>query len=324
MASHQRISVALLAWIIAASSGTLHAQEPPTLQQLADSARKLSDLTALRPYVLRASVIANRGDKEKEQTGQLTIYRDRDRARLELSLGASRETRVVLGDRQYISLEAALFTATGLTKFDSAWLQWVRVPTDFSPLVAKTKVGSEDAWCSDLEEKSGSRRLCYDAERPVLLSVATTHETNEFFDYTLAGERWFPGRAVMSRQDLTPVELTDIQVVPGSLDPTLFDVPAGSMEIETCSNLQPAKPTRRFNPQFPESESKLKNQGAVSLSIILDKEGKLAAARVLNATNEAFAHQSLVTIEQWKFQPGICASHPVNQEMTVSFTFNLY
>jgi len=302
----------------------LRAQEPPALQQLADAAHKFSDLAALRPYVLRASVIANPGDKEKERSGQLTIYRDKDRARLELSLGSSRETRVVLGDRQYISLEAALFTATGLTKFDSAWLQWVRVPSGVSPQVAKTKVGSEDAWCSDLEEKPGLRRLCYDAAHPTLLSVATTNESNEFFDYTLAGERWFPGRALMSRQDLTPVELNDVQLVPGPLDATLFDVPAGSMEIESCGNLQTAKATRRFEPQFPESERKLKNQGAVNLSIILDKEGRLAAARVLNATNEAFAHQSLEAVQQWKFQPGMCASRPVNEELTVSFTFNLY
>jgi TonB family protein len=306
------------------STSGLRAQEPPALQQLADAAHKFSDLAALRPYVLRASVIAYPGDKEKEQTGQLTIYRDRDRARLELSLGSSRETRVILGDRQYISPEAALFTATGLTKFDSAWLQVVRVPGGASPQVIKTKVISGDAWCSDLDEKSGLRHLCYDTEHPALLSVATTHETDEFFDYTLAGQRWFPARALMLRQDLTPVELKDVQVVPGPLDATLFDVPAGSMEIESCANLQWAKATYRFHPEFPESERKLKNQGAVNLSIILDKEGRLAAARVLSATNEAFAHQSLEAIEQWKFQPGICAGRPVNQELTVSFTFNLY
>jgi len=79
------------------STNGLSAQEPPTLQQLAAAAYKLADLTALRPYVLRAAVTAKPGDKDQERTGQLTIYRDRDRARVELSLGSSRETRIVVG-----------------------------------------------------------------------------------------------------------------------------------------------------------------------------------------------------------------------------------
>jgi TonB family protein len=135
---------------------------------------------------------------------------------------------------------------------------------------------------------------------------------------------WFPGRAVMSHQDSTPVQLHDVQVLPGPLAPTLFDVPAGSIEIETCGNQQSAKVTHHFEPEFPESERKRKRNGTVFLSVVVDKEGKLIAARVIDATSEAFAHQSLEAVQKWKFQPAMCGDRPVNQELTISTTFNMY
>jgi TonB family protein len=325
MASPQRLPITLLlALVMVSSSGTLVAQEPPTLQQLLDSARKLSNLSPLRPYVLRAGVIAYRGNKEKERTGQLTIYRDRNRDRLELSLGNTQETRVVVGDRQYISPETAFFPATLLATLENAWLPPDRAPAGAPRNVTRATAGSQDAWCVGLQEGSDWRRLCFDATHPLLQSTENGFGKAEFSDYAAVGGLWFPGRAVMSHQGSTPVELHDIQVLPGPLEPTLFNVPAGSIEIAICGNQQPAKATYHFEPEFPESERKRKRNGAVSLSIVVGKEGKLIAARVMDATSDAFAHKSLEAIHQWKFQPALCADRPVNQELTVGFTFNLY
>lgn len=306
------------------SAAALPAQERPTIQQLLDAAHKLSDISSLRPYVLRAGVIANPGDKDKERTGQLTIYRDRDRSRLELSLGKDKETRVVLGDRQYVPPATAFFPATGLATFDHAWLPPLRAsgPPD---QVFKTRVGSQGAWCFDVQEGARiPRRLCFDATRPTLLISELGIQKTEFFDYAAVGAFWVPGRAVMSIEHLTAVELHDVQVLPGPLDASLFSVPPDSIEIETCANEQPVKALDQRDPQFPESERKRKRQGAVSLSVIVDKEGKLAAARVLDATSEAFAHESLEAIHQFKFQPALCSGRPVNQETTISFDFRLY
>lgn len=306
------------------STAVLPAQERPTLQQLLDGAHKLSDISSLQPYVLRAGVIANPGDKDKERSGQLTIYRDRDRSRLELSLGKDQETRVVLGDRQYVPLATALFPATGLAMFDHSWLPPLRASGGVPVQVIKTRIRSQDAWLVELPEGSRSRQLFFDASRPALLSSQIGIEKDEFFDYAAVGAFWVPGRAVISRENLTPVELHDVQVLPGPLDASLFSVPPDSLEIETCANEKPAKALYQSEPQFPESERKRKRQGAVSLSVIVDKEGKLAAARVLDATSEAFAHQSLEAIHQWKFQPALCSGRPVNAETTVSFAFRLY
>jgi TonB family protein len=326
MTNNQRLSVTfLLAWVVVTSSGIVHAQEPSsTLQQLLDAAYKLSDLSSLRPYVLRARVIANPGDKEKERTGNLTLYRDRGRSRLELSLGNTQEIRVVLGDRQYISLDTAWFPATRLATFESSWLPPRSAAGGVLNQVTQTRAGSQEAWCADLKEGSILRHLCLDSTRPVLLSTETPYEKAEFFDYAAVGELWFPGRAVIAHQDSTPVELDDVQILPGPLDANLFNVPARSIEIEGCRNQQPAKASYHFEPKFPESERKRKKQGSVFLSVVVDKEGKLVAVRVMDATSEAFAHESLDAIQQWKFQPALCANRPVNQEMTVSFAFKLY
>ena len=326
MTKNRRLAIALwsLGWMLISSNG-LGAQEPPTLQQLAAAAYKLADLTALRPYVLRAAVTAKPGDKDQERSGQLTIYRDRDRARVELSLGSSRETRIVLGQRQYITLEAALFPATGLANFDSSWLL-APIPGATRIPLAKARVHGGDAWCAEMEKPGYPSRVCfdaYDATRPKLISVQRVPERDEFFTYTLVDQRWFPGQAWISRQDATLVEVRDVQVLPGPLEATLFDVPAGSVEIESCG-APTAKPTYHFDPQFPESESKRKRNGVVELSLVIDKEGRLAAARIVKTTSDAFAHQSLETVQKWKFQAGMCGERPVNQEITVSFGFSLY
>jgi TonB family protein len=324
MASQKISSATLLfACIILTSSGTLLAQEPPILQQLLDDTRKLSNLAPLQPYVLRAGVIAYPGVKEKERTGQLTIYRDRNRSRLELSLGNAQEIRVVLGDKQYISPETAFFPATRLATFESTWLPPDRPPAGAPRQLAKRPAG-QDAWCVGLQEGSHWRRLCFDSNQPLLRSVETGVETAAFSNYAAVGPLWFPGRAVILHQDSTPVELHDVQIIPGPLAPALFDVPAGSIEIETCRNLQAAKATYHFEPQYPESESKRKRNGAVFLSVVVDKEGKLIAARVMDATSEAFARQSLQAVHKWKFQPALCGDRPVNQEFAISTTFNTY
>jgi TonB family protein len=312
----------LLAWMLA-SITTLRAQEAPTLQQLAAAAYKLADISALRPYVLRAAVTAKL-DKDQERTGQLTIYRDRDRARVELSLGSSRETRIIVGQRQYITLEAALFPATGLTNFDSSWLL-APIPGATPIPVAKARVHGGDAWCADMEKPGYPSRVCFDddATRPKLVVLRSASGWNEFFTYTLVDQRWFPGGAWISLPDATLVDVRDVQVLPGPLDPTLFDVPAGSMEIESCG-APTAKPTYHFDPEYPESERKRKRNGVVELSLVIDKEGKLAAARIVKAKSDAFGRQSLETVQKWKFQAGMCGDRPVNQELTVSFSFNLY
>jgi TonB family protein len=320
-----RLGLPLLLASMVAPTGRVVAQDPPPdLQQLLDAARKLSNLSPLQPYVLRAGVIANPGDKEKERTGQLTIYRDHDRSRLELSLGNAQEIRVVLGDRQYISPETAFFPATRLGTLESEWLPPDRAPSGTPGQVIKTTAGSLDAWCTYPTEGPRSRRLCFDSTRPVLLSTEAGWERAEFSDYAAVGALWFPGRAAIRREDSTPVELHDVQILPGPLAPALFDVPSGSIEIETCRNQQPAKATHQFEPQYPESERKRKRNGAVSLSVVVDKEGKLIAARVMDSTSEAFARQSLEAVHQWKFQPALCAERPVNQELTISTTFNMY
>lgn len=99
---------------------------------------------------------------------------------------------------------------------------------------------------------------------------------------------------------------------------------AGSIQLEICGNQQAAKATYRFEPEFPERERKRKRNGAVFLSVVVDKEGKLIAERVMNATSEAFAHQSLEAVRQYKFQPAMCGDRPVNQELTISIDFRLY
>ena len=74
----------------------------PALPEMIARANALTDLSAIGPYELHARIAVNPGSKQ-EQLGELTIYRDQNRSRLEVQLGDFHQVEVISEGTRYVS-----------------------------------------------------------------------------------------------------------------------------------------------------------------------------------------------------------------------------
>jgi TonB family protein len=315
--------VLLLCFLPAIASLAASAQEPPTPQQLIDAAHKVLDLTSLGPYTLTANVVVDSGDEKTRKTGRLMIVRDRDRTREELEFGGAREIRLFLGGKQYI-VSLGLLSGLGLMDFDRRWDPVHFIASRFNS-VRRDKVEGADAWCMNWE--SGQLpSSCFDAVKGVYLgAIPNERMSDEYFDFTSVGNQiFYPRRAVMLRNDFGRIEVNSIEITPGAAKDDLFALPDNAIEIERCRRQTPVKPLYQPEANYPERERKQKQQGKALFSIIVDKEGNVAAAQLLTAPTEGLAREAEAAVRKWRFQPATCDGRSVNQELNWGFHFHLY
>src|SRR5215467_9046212 len=78
------------------------AQEPlPDAKQLLQAAHQATDLAALLPYELQATVVINPGT-EYQKKGTIRISRDHQRSRTDLQVQDYQETKVVRDNKLYV------------------------------------------------------------------------------------------------------------------------------------------------------------------------------------------------------------------------------
>jgi TonB family protein len=304
------------------------AQEPPTVQQLIDTAHRVSDLGNLRPYTLTANVVVDNDDPKTRRTGRLTLYRDRGRTREELEMGGTREVRIVLRGKEYIVPPHGLLPALTLTDIERSWDPGSFMASRFNG-VRPDKVEGADAWCLTRQSGPNSPASCFDAVKGVYLGyIPNQRMSHEFFDFTSveSGDKqiFYPRRAVILRDDFGRIEVNSIEIKPGAAKDDLFTLPDSAIEIGRCGPEGVAKPIYAPEPEFPAGERAQKIQGVVYTSVIVDKEGKALSVQVLRAPTESLARQAVATINKWKFQPAMCGGQPVYQETSIQIDFHLY
>jgi TonB family protein len=304
------------------------AQEPPTVQQLIDTAHRISNLANLRPYTLTANVVVDNGDPKTRRIGRLTIYRDRGRTREELEMGGTREVRILLRGKEYIVPPHGLLPALTLTDLERSWDPGGFMVSRFNG-VRPDKVEGADAWCLTRQSGPNAPASCFDAVKGVYLgNIPNERMSHEFFDFasvdSVDHQIFYPRRAVILRDDFGRIEVNSIEIKPGDAKDDLFILPDNAIEIERCGPQGLVKPLYVPEPEFPERERRLKIQGVVYTSVIVDKEGKVLAVQVLRAPTEGLARQAVASINKWKFQPAMCGERPVYQETSIQVDFHLY
>ncbi len=301
----------------------------PTAQQLIDAAHRKSDLTGMAPYVLTGRVVVNPGEKN-EQTGRLTIYRDRDRSRVDLQLRDYSETRISASDKEYIPRGKHLLNATGLSAFDESWdpgrpPHFANEPAYKLGKVKKTMIDSRPAWCFEKSREHEHHLLCFDAATSVLISQSADLESHhEFLDYTSLGQQIFPRLVKISKQWTFPMEVRDISLSRGSLDDKLFSIPPDTIEIGNCKDMRPPQAVSAPEPKFPVSASRENKQALLLLSAIVNKEGRVEEIEVLNPGTDGFDETAKDAVRTWKFKPATCGGQPVNMEMSLEIDFKRY
>jgi TonB family protein len=305
------------------------AEQPPTPQQLLDSAHRVSDLSASGAYVLHATVVVNPGG-QSERRGQLTISRDHDRARVVLELDGRKEERVVSGDKLYVVPGHGSLFAVGLSEFDQSWDPSrpqkfaIRGKTTFGTVHAG-KAHDRDVWCVDQKFELGKTRLCFDAVTSVLLrDGASDKYRKEFLDYATAGTQMYPQKVQVFRENVAPFEVDQISVTPAQLSAEVFKVPDNAIEVEGCENEQPPKAKYTPEPSFPSAARDAKRQTTVVLYVLITKEGKVGAVQSLSTDSYGFAQNAQDMVKTWRFKPGTCNGHPVATELNLEVDFKLY
>jgi hypothetical protein len=280
-------------WTGAASNAE---DKVPTAQQLLDSAHLRAELTSLAPYTLRATVVFNPGAKN-EQTGHLTIYRDRDRSRVDLETGDYNETRVTIGERSYIPKGKHLLMSMGLTNLDQSWDPGR--PPRFSMETAyklgklkKTTIEGRTAWCIDKSWPHRTERLCFDPASSLLMSEKSRFgdygDDQEYLDYTSTAQHSFPRVVKIRRHSMVPLEITDVSLSQGSMDDHLFTIPHDTIEVGFCRDAIPPQPVSTPEPDFPASALRETKHALVMLFAIVNTEGRVEEVDALNPDNQGF------------------------------------
>ncbi len=94
-------------------------------------------------------------------------------------------------------------------------------------------------------------------------------------------------------------------------------------EVFSLSDLdQKPRPIFQRPPTYPPELRKQKRQGTVYVLFTVDREGRVADAKVDKSTDPAFERPALEAVKQWKFEPGTRKGEPVQFRMRVPITFN--
>jgi protein TonB len=97
----------------------------------------------------------------------------------------------------------------------------------------------------------------------------------------------------------------------------------GLDEVFSLSDLdQKPRPIFQRPPTYPAELRKQKRQGTVYVLFTVDRQGRVADAKVDKSTDPAFERPAIEAVKQWKFEPGTRKGEPVQFRMRVPITFN--
>jgi TonB-like protein len=300
----------------------LHADDAPSdAKQLLQAAHEVSDLASLMPYELHATIVINPGTTN-EKKGQVTIYRDHDRWRTELQIEGYAEIKMTVGSKLYI-LRSTPMPVPQLSRLADTDHNWDKLADDgdakFSD-VSKKKVQNQTASCFDV--KSAQRhRLCFDPVRKVLLENLDLQRAIEYSDYTEVDHHFFPGKitvlAEFAQSEKPILVVQDIKVTRAQFTASSFAVPPRSLEFDTCTDMQPAKPLQTPRPEFsPMAVRRNMNAPVVGVYGIIGKDGNLQGVKVLNSDPE-IQQPILEIVKKWHYTPAMCGSSPVATEKEI-------
>jgi len=85
----------------------------------------------------------------------------------------------------------------------------------------------------------------------------------------------------------------------------------------------PPAVTSEFKITYPEEARKAGIEGPVTLSILVDAEGRVVSAKLLTGPGYGLNEAALEAIKRFRFKPAIKGGQPVSTEMRYTYTFLL-
>jgi protein TonB len=134
-----------------------------------------------------------------------------------------------------------------------------------------------------------------------------------------------------------PLDLSQLEM---ALNPTVGDGAFGDFSVKLVNQLvegggadldeifslsdldQKPRPIFQRPPTYPADLRRQKRQGTVYVLFTVDRQGRVADAKVDKSTDPAFELPAIEAVKQWKFEPGTRKGEPVQFRMRVPITFN--
>lgn len=305
------------------------AQESPTPQQLVQGANAASDLAATGSYRLEGEVLTVDSGK-LTGTGHVTIDRDGDSVREEMTFSDYQETAITTGGKLYLVRKPAVVLpfAWDVRNLDRLWQATVPSGAAVGQVQpTKAKVDDAPALCFDMTmERDSKGRMCFTSAPRLLVS----HEINTrgpshfllFSDYQPFADRYYPTTVRSMAGSRPAFEVRHITITPKQFAADHFAPLPQSVEFRTCRDVQRPRLAASEDPQYPAMARVAHLQGEVRIYAVIGTDGKLSELRLLRG-HPILAQASLDAVRQWRYVPAMCPDGPVPTETEIKIEFHM-
>jgi TonB family protein len=205
---------------------------------------------------------------------------------------------------------------------------WNLAPTD-DETVAKISSRSQPGLplkCVDLQKQNHAKRaFCF----APLGEIATVDRTSsepayEYSDSSPFGSRSFPRKMRVTRRGipLIDAEVEDLANVNSPNE--LFSPPVGATERPTCAHPIGSKIVTKVAPIYQESARQQRQEGSVTLFAVIETDGSVQNATVIQTAGKDLDGAALTAVRQWRYSATMCGSIPIPVETELTVNFTLY
>jgi hypothetical protein len=208
--------------------------------QLISAANKNSDLSTIPSHRLTGTVVLNPG-AQNESIGSITDYREGERYRSDIEISGQHRTWLHIGNKAYVAGSSPI-VFMGLEKLKDLENVW-REPQASSTTMkfgasSKKKVPNSETWCFDAKQRDyEALHLCFDAIRQVIISTGYEQDLYEFSDFQTFEGRQYPANIRRIKHGKTVLEIRNLRAQLEDIPESVFDVPSGALEFETCDDI---------------------------------------------------------------------------------------
>jgi hypothetical protein len=286
----------------------------PALPEMIARANALTDLSAIGPYEFHARIVVEPGSSHSQQ-GEITIYRDQARSRMELQLGDFHQVEIVSEGTRYVS-RSRPYPLAGLDVLNAVE-DAVQLPEQF---LADAKIKNRSrtvagvaASCFDAKRSPvWKTHFCFDSRTGALLEASDySGWRGRFSGYTAVEEKSFPTKIELTQPgEPRHIELSNIQVTSKNFDDASFAAPQGALAFPVCDAM-----ARAWTATGPGWTIPSAGKGEVYLYAIVEADGSVHDLSVYGGHNKGLQRKAAKLVRDWNFIPARCGRTDVASEV---------
>jgi len=285
----------------------------PALPKMIARANALTDLSAIGPYEFHARILVEPGSSHSQQ-GEIMIYRDQARSRMELQLGDFHQVEIVSEGTRYVS-RSRPYPLAGLDVLNAVE-DAVQLPEQ---LLADAKIKNRSrtvagvaASCFDAKRSPvWKTHFCFDSRTGALLEASDyAGQRGRFSGYTAVGEKSFPTRMELTQPgEPRHVELSEIQVTGRKFDDASFAVLQGARAFHVCDGMATARAT--VDSDWTVSRTEM---GKVYVYAVVEADGRVHDLTVYGG-DKWMEKQVSKAVRKWNFLAAQCGTTAIASEV---------